>query len=72
MKSAVFRPRVPGSLVLVAALTAALGLMAWAAAAGPVTVYRIIVHNTSTVRDHLKFPVCTLAAAPNPAAWRRT
>lgn len=61
------RPRPRGAGRRAAALGAALlplGLLAWMAVAGPTTVYRIVVHNTSTVRDHLRSPTRTLAAAP--------
>lgn len=58
------RRRVRVAAIAGAAL--ALGVVAWIATAGPTAVYRIVIHNTSTARDHLKFPARTIAASPVP------
>jgi CubicO group peptidase (beta-lactamase class C family) len=56
-----------GGLWLLAAIGAI--LVAWAIAIGPVSVWRVITHGTTTVKDHLDYPGRALSAGPNPTPW---
>ncbi len=41
----------------------------WAMAIGPVSVWRVLTHGTTTVEDHLEYPGRQLSAGPNPTPW---
>jgi CubicO group peptidase (beta-lactamase class C family) len=52
-------------------LLAAIGslLVVWAIAIGPVSVWRVVTHGTTTVWDHLEYPGRQLFANPNSSPW---
>lgn len=46
-----------------------IALSAWAVAIGPVEVWRVVTHGTTTVWDHLDYPGHDLEASPQPRPW---
>jgi CubicO group peptidase (beta-lactamase class C family) len=45
-------------------------MTAWAMAIGPVAVWRVVTHGTTTVWDHEVYPGRTLAPSPDSVGWR--
>lgn len=46
--------------------------MAWSVAIGPVAVWRVLTHGTTTVWDHLEYPGRELTPSPQPQPWPLT
>lgn len=46
-----------------------IALSAWAVAIGPVEVWRVVTHGTTTVWDHFDYPGRDLEASPQPQPW---
>lgn len=45
-------------------------VVVWAIAIGPVSVWRVLTHGTTTVWDHLEYPGRQLSASPDPIPWK--
>lgn len=57
------------TVVLVVVGTVLVTLTAWAVAIGPVEVWRVVTHGTTTVWDHLEYPGRDLHASPQLQPW---